>query len=73
MIARRIAKKLTEALEKNASVALMGPRQIGKTTMAFEIADQNDGLYLDLERKCEIEKIREIEAFHLDVKSEVDN
>lgn len=64
MIQRRIEELLKKALSKNASVALMGPRQVGKTTLALNIAEQNNGLYLDLERKRDLQRIQDIEAFH---------
>lgn len=64
MVKRRIAKTLEKTLSQSASVALMGPRQVGKTTLALHIADLNNGLYLDLERKRDLQKIQDIEAFH---------
>lgn len=50
MVERRIARTLEKALSRSASVALIGPRQVGKTTIAINIAESNNGLYLDLER-----------------------
>ena len=38
-----------DALRRQAAVALIGPRQVGKTTLALEIASGRDALYLDLE------------------------
>jgi len=64
MIERRIEGLLEKALGRNAAVALMGPRQVGKTTLALRIAAQNKGLYLDLERKRDLQRIQDIEAFH---------
>lgn len=49
MIDRRIKQYVTEALDRQAAVALIGPRQVGKTTLAQEIAEERDALYLDLE------------------------
>ena len=44
---RRVLRSLAEA----PAVALLGPRQIGKTTLARDIAaDVPDCLYLDLEQ-----------------------
>jgi predicted AAA+ superfamily ATPase len=42
----------------------LGPRQIGKTTIALNIADSTDSVYLDLESKLDLEKVRDIIAFH---------
>ncbi|MDA8120503.1 MAG: ATP-binding protein [Gammaproteobacteria bacterium] len=49
MIVRRIKTQVVEALERQAAVALIGPRQVGKTTLAQDIAEERDALYLDLE------------------------
>ncbi|MPR13776.1 ATP-binding protein [Microvirga tunisiensis] len=35
MIERRIARKLEELLDSSPAVALIGPRQVGKTTLAL--------------------------------------
>jgi len=34
MIGRRIKQQVTDALDRQAAVALIGPRQVGKTTRA---------------------------------------
>ncbi len=49
MIKRRLYQKVERALGRQAAVALIGPRQVGKTTLALEIAEHIDALYLDLE------------------------
>jgi predicted AAA+ superfamily ATPase len=49
MIARRLKSKLNSLLHHSPAVALLGPRQAGKTTLALEIAGQQKSLYLDLE------------------------
>ena len=50
MIIRRvIASDVESALRRQAAVALIGPRQVGKTTLALEIGRARDALYLDLE------------------------
>ncbi len=49
MIARRLKPKLNTLLSHTPAVALLGPRQSGKTTLALEIARQQDSVYLDLE------------------------
>lgn len=46
---RSITQSVLEALDRQAAVALIGPRQVGKTTLAKDIAEQRDALYLDLE------------------------
>lgn len=49
MIARQAYQHVQTALGRQAAVALIGPRQAGKTTLALEIAAETDALYLDLE------------------------
>ena len=51
MLARpRPLARLHRGLERLPIVALLGPRQCGKTTLAQVIAAQGESLYLDLER-----------------------
>jgi uncharacterized protein len=49
MIARRLAGPLAAALGSFPAVALLGPRQAGKTTLAQSISAQRAAVYLDLE------------------------
>ncbi|MFW5883610.1 MAG: ATP-binding protein, partial [Verrucomicrobiota bacterium] len=49
MISRRIREKVAKALNRQAAVALLGPRQVGKTTLARSIEDADAAIYLDLE------------------------
>ena len=49
MIERRAIHQVNEALNRQAAVALMGPRQVGKTTLALAIAQTRPSIYLDLE------------------------
>ena len=49
MIPRIVADEVKKALEYQAAVALIGPRQVGKTTLAHQIAKEYNALYLDLE------------------------
>ena len=49
MIARRALKTVEDALGRQAAVALLGPRQVGKTTLALSIAVGPKALYHDLE------------------------
>jgi len=54
----RIARTLVEdALTRQAAVAVIGPRQVGKTTLALEIADGRPSIYLDLEAMSDREKL----------------
>ena len=49
MIKRYVEPFLTEYLSEFPAVALVGPRQVGKTTLALEVARQHNSVYLDLE------------------------
>lgn len=50
MIARKHQKSLESALDAQPGVVLLGPRQVGKTTLALDIAAARDAVYLDMER-----------------------
>ena len=49
MLKRFAYKKVEKALSRQAAVALIGPRQAGKTTLALDMAEKRDSVYLDLE------------------------
>ena len=54
---RSIQQSVLQALDRQAAVALIGPRQVGKTTLAKDIAEQRDALYLDLEERGDRDKL----------------
>ncbi|MGB3585186.1 MAG: ATP-binding protein [Tunicatimonas sp.] len=64
MIQRRLEDTISNALKRSPSVALMGPRQVGKTTLAFSISEAIPSVYLDLEDRLDLEKVRDITLFH---------
>ena len=49
IVPRLVAGALLQALDRQAAVALVGPRQAGKTTLALAIGAGRDAVYLDLE------------------------
>lgn len=63
MIERRIKQQVTEALDRQSAVALIGPRQVGKTTLAQEIGEDRGALYLDLEDSEDREKLSDAKLF----------
>ena len=63
MINRNIHQKTLTALSRQAAVALIGPRQVGKTTLALEIAQDRNSVYLDLEAREDREKLRNPSLF----------
>ncbi len=44
-----VTSQVEEALRLQSAVALIGPRQVGKTTLALEVAKPRGAIYLDLE------------------------
>lgn len=63
MINRRIKRKVKEALGYQAAVAIIGPRQVGKTTLALEIGEELGAIYLDLEDRTDRDKLNEPKLF----------
>ena len=64
MILRRSELEIKEALTYSSSVALLGPRQVGKTTIALNIAENSPSIYLDLENRIDLDKVNDIVTFH---------
>ncbi len=63
MIKRRLHKTVQERLGQFPAVALLGPRQVGKTTLAQEISKPEDSIYLDLESHADREKLSDPEHY----------
>lgn len=63
MISRRIRSEVEQALDQQAAVALIGPRQVGKTTLALSIGEPRNAVYLDLEDMGDREKVTDPRAF----------
>ena len=64
MLKRHLYPIIELALEQFPAVALLGPRQAGKTTLARSItAGRAGSLYLDLERPSDLAKLADPELF----------
>lgn len=63
MIDRKIESQLRAALRRQAAVALIGPRQVGKTTLALKLGESLPSVYLDLESPQDIAKLSDPELF----------
>jgi predicted AAA+ superfamily ATPase len=63
MIKRRIQSNLQDLLGSSPAVALIGPRQVGKTTLALEISETRPSIYLDLESDADRAKLGEPELY----------
>ena len=57
LLTRSVKPLIQKALGRQAAVALIGPRQVGKTTLALEIMENEDGIYLDLESRVDRSKL----------------
>lgn len=57
MLKRKVLPYIQDSLKRQAAVALIGPRQVGKTTIALDLASELDALYLDLENPEDIAKL----------------
>lgn len=57
MLKRLISSKLEKAIQHTPAVALLGVRQVGKTTLAREIAKDRASIYLDLESPEDLLKL----------------
>jgi predicted AAA+ superfamily ATPase len=69
MFDRRLFPVLLAEIDEVPAVALLGPRQVGKTTLALEIASIRPSVYLDLESERDRAKLDQAELYlaeHLD-------
>ena len=69
MYKRELIHKIIEKLQQNPAVAILGPRQVGKTTLALEIAKERPSVYLDLENFEDFQKLKE-PAHYLELHSD---
>ena len=63
MLNRGITEELEETLRQIPAVALLGPRQVGKTTLAQALSENRPSLYLDLENPEDLLKLSDPLAF----------
>lgn len=69
MLDRHILPELLDAIDSTPAVALLGPRQVGKTTLAHAVAATRPSLYLDLESERDRSRLAHAELYladHLD-------
>ncbi len=59
MYIRELTQKIIYNLGQNPAVAILGPRQIGKTTLAHEISKTQPSIYLDLENPEDFQKLKD--------------
>jgi len=65
MLPRQIQPRLVELLDQFSAVAILGPRQVGKTTLAHLLADERGekSLYIDLELPSDRAKLNDPELY----------
>ena len=63
MLKRHLKHKIITGLKNSPAVAILGPRQIGKTTIALEIARDIESIYLDLESPQDLAKLQDPVAY----------
>jgi predicted AAA+ superfamily ATPase len=63
MYTRQTNQIVQSALESQAAVVLLGPRQVGKTTLALDIASQHPSVYIDLEREADRQILTEPDLY----------
>lgn len=63
MIPRRALAEVRSALRRQAATALLGPRQAGKTTLALQVAEERDAVYLDLQLPEDRRRLTDTAAF----------
>ncbi len=64
MLNRKLASLLASRLQHQPAVAILGPRQVGKTTLAREIAASSpNAIFLDLEREADRARLARADLF----------
>ena len=63
MLASWITKRLEKSISRNPAVALLGARQVGKTTLAKTVSKDMASIYLDLEYPKDLAKLTDPTEF----------
>jgi predicted AAA+ superfamily ATPase len=63
VITRQLATAIEQRLRQFPAVALLGPRQVGKTTLARATLAEGQVVYLDLENPADLEKLADPRAY----------
>jgi predicted AAA+ superfamily ATPase len=65
MLKRSLTANINHSLQNNPAVVILGPRQVGKTTLALQQVTTTDKekIYLDLERPSDLFKLEDPEFF----------
>lgn len=72
LINRKLTEKINESLRHFPVVALIGPRQCGKSTLVrYLLGGDKELVYLDLERQSDLQKLDEAEWFFQSQKEKI--
>jgi len=63
MFSRQLQSLAADLLQDTPAVVLLGPRQIGKTTLALDIAQTRPSVYLDLQSAADRNKLESPELY----------
>lgn len=66
MFSRNLLPRLTDEIQHSPAVVILGPRQVGKTTLALEAAQSIPSIYLDLESERDRTKLAQPELYLVD-------
>lgn len=66
MLERSKYREVCNLLDEFPSVAILGPRQVGKTTLAQQIAKDRSAIYLDLELEEDLVKLHDAASYFRD-------
>lgn len=62
-VARQLSASLRRRIDQFPAVALLGPRQVGKTTLAQLLGQERPSVYLDLESPADRARLQEPELY----------
>lgn len=71
MLRRRIEPAVEALLDQSPAVVLTGPRQVGKTTLALDLAELRPSTYLDLESEADRARLSEADLYLADHEDEL--
>jgi predicted AAA+ superfamily ATPase len=63
MFERDLLPHIVDALAESPAVALLGPRQVGKTTLALAVGETRPSIYLDMKTPSDRAKLGDAEAY----------
>lgn len=71
MLKRLLENKIKKTLEISSSIALLGPRQVGKTTLAKQLSKTINSVYFDLEDNLDLIKVQDMKLLYEENKNKL--